>query len=105
MTAEQKKQLMCKDMPAFLTYRRASEVTGKNIRTIYNWVYGIRDEIKSGRYPEYSLAGTMVSWYALYDYMKWKKDLTDKYRRKNVPPFDPESIAKLSFPEFFNKAV
>lgn len=102
MNAELKKQLMCKDMPMFYTYRQASEITGKCIRTIYNLVYGIRNEIISGRYPAYVLPGTMVSWYALVDYMTYKKDLNDKYRRKSVPPFNPEEIAKLSL---FKEAV
>ena len=44
----------------------------------------------------------MVSWYALVDYMTYKKDLNDKYRRKSVPPFNPEEIARLSL---FKEAV
>jgi hypothetical protein len=102
MTAEQKKQLMCKDRPMYFTYRQASEITGKTVRTIYNLVYGIRDEIAAGRYPAYVLPGTMISWYALVDYCTYRKDLTDKYRRKTVPPFNPEEIARLSL---FEKAV
>lgn len=80
----------------YMTYRQAAEITGKCVRTIYNLVYGIRREIEAGRYPAYVLPGTMISWYALVDYMTYKKDLTDKYRRKHVPSFDPELIAVLS---------
>lgn len=102
MNSKEKKKLMCTERPMYYTYRQASEITEKSIRTIYNKVYGIRDEIIRGRYPAYVLPGTMISWYALCDYMTFEKDLKDKYRRAYVPPFDPEEIAKLSL---FKKAV
>ena len=96
MNREEKNKLICRERPMFYTYRQASEITGKTIRTIYNKVYGIREEIAAGRYPEYVLPGTMISWYALVDYLTYEKDLKDKYRRKTVPEFKPEEIAKLS---------
>lgn len=85
-----------KEPPVFYTYRKVAEITGRNIRTVYNKVYGIREEIKNGRYSEYALPDGLINWFVYVDYLTYEKDLKDKYRRKYVPEFNPEIIAEIS---------
>lgn len=93
---ENKKKLLSNEPTKFYTYRKVAELTGRNIRTVYNKVYGIREEIKNGRYSEYALPDGLINWFVYVDFLTYEKDLKDKYRRKNVPPFNPEEIAKIA---------
>lgn len=91
-----KESITSKDPPRYYTYKQVAEYTGRNIRTVYNKVYGIREEIEAGRYSEYALPDGLINWYVYVDFLTYEKDLKDKYRRKNVPPFNPEEIAKIA---------
>lgn len=96
MSRRENKKNACKEPPVFYTYRKVAEITGRNIRTVYNKVYGIREEIKNGRYSEYALPDGLINWFVYVDFLTYEKDLKDKYRRKLVPEFDPDVIAQIS---------
>lgn len=62
---------------------------------VYKLINGIKEEIEAGRYSCYVISGSRVNFYALVDYNKFRDMLTDKHKRKLVPPFDPAAIAEV----------
>ena len=62
--------------------------------TVDKYIDGMWQEIPV-RYPRYIIAGRRVNLYAMIDYMTYKDWLNDKNLRKQVPEFNPISIARL----------
>jgi len=58
----------------------------------------IKEEIKRGRYDEYSIIKDggflLVNYLVLIDYMKWRERLRDRNARKSVPPYEPYKVAR-----------
>lgn len=62
--------------------------------TIDKLVKGIWNEIP-GRYPRYAIAGRRINLFAMIDFMTYKEWLEDDRLRKQVPVFNPVSIARM----------
>ena len=69
---------------------------GLSVSFIKTVVQEFKAEIEAGRYSPYVVAGERYNFYAIIDFMTFRKRLKDKNMRKYVPPFKPSEIAELS---------
>ena len=67
--------------------------------TVHNRIKEILEEIKAGRYSDYSIIEDghiiLVNVLVFLDYEKYRKMLKDKNLRKVVPPFRPDEMVAL----------
>lgn len=66
--------------------------------TVTNRVHEIEEEMRKGRYSEYSLIQDgnilLINVLVFIDFMTYRKRLLNKNLRKNVPPYCPEKIVR-----------
>ncbi len=80
---------------AFMSVKQLAEELGLSQKTIRILIKGIQEEIMTGRYSRYAIAGNRYSFYVVVDYLKYHKLLEDRNLRKTVPDFDPAEVAEL----------
>lgn len=62
--------------------------------TIGKLCKGLQSEIGK-RYSPYVVADNRYNFFAMVDYLKWRPLLEDESKRKDVPPFDPDEVARV----------
>lgn len=66
-----------------------------SLPTIDKIVAGLKEQVISGRYSPYVIAGRRYNLYAVIDYLTYKDWLTDSKLKKKCPDFDPIAVARL----------
>lgn len=81
---------------AYMSKKKIAQELELSIQTLNKYIDGIREQIAKGRYHRTCIAGNRYNVYAIIDYMTYRKELAEKNASKNVPPFDPATIAEES---------
>ena len=67
--------------------------------TVRNRLKEIEDEIKKGRYNDYSVIRdgkiVLINVLVFLDFMKYRGMLLDKNARKSAPPFEPAKLIEM----------
>lgn len=58
---------------------------------LYTALDGIKNEVESGRYSQYSMAGNLVNKAVVLDYLRFGEMLRNKNTREYTPPYDEQA--------------